>query len=193
MFAVIKTGGKQYKVAPKDILRVEKLAGEPGETLALNAVLMLETEAGLQVGAPLVEGATVAAEVLEQTRGAKIVVFKKQRRKHHRRRHGHRQDLTVLRVTEILTDGKQPTPTKAKAPAEKTKTATQKPQAKKTLSKKVAAKPAAPKKAAAKKTAAKKAPAKKAAPKKAAAKKAPAKKAAPKKTAAKKAAKSDKE
>lgn len=199
MFAVIKTGGKQYKVAPNDILRVEKLAGEPGETLALNAVLMLETEAGLQVGAPLVEGATVAAEVLEQTRGAKIIVFKKQRRKYHRRRHGHRQDLTVLRVTEILTDGKQPTPTKAKAAADKAKTSTQKPQTKKAGSKKaVAAKPAAPKKAApkktaAKKTAAKKAPAKKAAPKKAAAKKTAAKKAPAKKTAAKKAAKSDKE
>ena len=72
MFAVIKTGGKQYKVAPNDILRVEKLAGEPGETLALSSVLMLENEAGLQVGAPLVEGACVAAEVVEQTRGPKI-------------------------------------------------------------------------------------------------------------------------
>ncbi len=193
MFAVIKTGGKQYRVAPNDILRVEKLAGEPGETLALNSVLMLENEAGLQVGAPLVEGACVAAEVVEQARGPKIIVFKKQRRKNHRKRNGHRQDLTVLRVTEILTGGKQPAPTKAK-PAT-AKTSTQKPTAKK---KAAPAKPAAPKKAAtkktaAKKTAAKKAPVKKAAPKKAAAKKTPAKKAAHKKTAAKKAAKSDKE
>jgi len=187
MFAVIKTGGKQYKVAPNDILRVEKLAGEAGETLALTSVLMLENEAGLQVGAPLVEGACVAAEVVEQTRGPKIIVFKKQRRKHHRKRNGHRQDLTVLRVTEILTDGKKPAPTKAKAAA--VKTSTQKPMAKKKAAEKAApVKAAAPKKAA-KKTAAKKAPAKKAAPKKAAAKKAPAKKAAPKKTAAK----SDKE
>ncbi len=191
MFAVIKTGGKQYKVAPNDVLRVEKLAGEPGETLALGSVLMLENEAGLQVGAPLVEGATVAAEVVEQTRGPKIIVFKKKRRKHHRRRNGHRQDLTVLRVTEILTDGKQPATTKAKPAA--AKTSTQKPQAKKAAAKKAAsAKPAAPKKAA-KKTAAKKAPAKKAAPKKVAAKKTPAKKAAPKKAAAKKPAKTDKE
>jgi large subunit ribosomal protein L21 len=183
MFAVIKTGGKQYKVAPNDILRVEKLAGEPGETLALSSVLMLENEAGLQVGAPLVEGACVAAEVVEQTRGPKIIVFKKQRRKHHRKRNGHRQDLTVLRVTEILTDGKQPAPTKAKPAA--TKTPAQEPAAKKKAAKKAEpAKPAAPKKTAAKKT-----PAKKAAPKKAAAKKAPAKKAAPKKAAAKKSAK----
>jgi large subunit ribosomal protein L21 len=187
MFAVIKTGGKQYKVAPNDILRVEKLAGEPGETLALSSVLMLENEAGLQVGAPLVEGACVAAEVVEQTRGPKIIVFKKQRRKYHRKRNGHRQDLTVLRVTEILTDGKQPTPTKAKPAV--AKTPAQKPTAKKKAG---PAKAAAPKKAA-KKTVARKAPAKKAAPKKAAAKKAPAKKAAPKKAAAKKSAKTDKE
>ena len=171
MFAVIKTGGKQYKVAPNDILRVEKLAGEPGETLALESVLMLETEAGLQVGAPAVAGASVAAEVIEQTRGPKVVVFKKQRRKHHRRRAGHRQDVTVLRVTEILTDGKKPTPTKAKPkPAEAEAAAP-----KKAAARKAPAKKAAPKKAAAKKTSAKKASAKKAAPKKAAAKKAAAK------------------
>ncbi len=181
MFAVIKTGGKQYKVAPNDILRVEKLAGEAGETLALSSVLMLENEAGLQVGAPLVEGACVAAEVVEQTRGPKIIVFKKQRRKHHRKRNGHRQDLTVLRVTEILTGGKQPAPTKAK------------PAAAKTSSQKPAPKKAAPKKAESAKAVAPKKAAKKATPKKAAAKKAPAKKAAPKKTAAKKSAKTDKE
>ena len=192
MFAVIKTGGKQYKVAPNDVLQVEKLKAEPGETVALESVLMLGTEAGVEVGTPLVDGATVAAEVLEQTRGPKIVVFKKKRRKNHRRRNGHRQDLTVLRVTEILTEGKKPTPTQAKpkpAEAEAGKGApTKKPQAKK------AAKKAPVKKAAPKKAAAKKAPAKKGAPKKAAAKKAPAKKAAPKKAAAKKApGKTDKE
>ena len=208
MFAVIKTGGKQYKVAPNDILRVEKLAAEPGETVALESVLMLETEAGLQVGAPLVAGATVAAEVLEQTRGPKILVFKKKRRKQYRRGNGHRQDLTVLRVTEILTDGKKPAKTQATPDKIVDKSSTMKPQpksakakkaasakpapakkaAKKTPAKKTAAKKAAPKKAAAKKPAAEKAPAKKAA-----AKKAPAKKAAPKKAAAKKSAKSDKE
>lgn len=108
MFAVIKTGGKQYKVAPEDILRVEKLAGEPGDIVELDAVLMLGGESGTTLGTPLVAGATVAAEVVEQTRGDKIVVFKKQRRKHHRRRHGHRQEETVLRIAEILTDGQKP-------------------------------------------------------------------------------------
>ena len=206
MFAVIKTGGKQYKVAPNDILRVEKLAGEPGETVALESVLMLQTEAGLQVGAPLVSGATVAAEVLEQTRGPKILIFKKKRRKHHRRRNGHRQELTVLRVTEILTDGAKPKKTEAKSAKVAAKTSTQKPQkpkaapkkaaakapAKKTAAKKAPAKKSPAKKTAAKKTAAK-APAKKAAAQKSSAGKSPAKKAAPKKAAAKKSAKSDKE
>lgn len=198
MFAVIKTGGKQYKVAPNDILRVEKLAGEPGETVALESVLMLQTDAGLQVGAPLVSGATVAAEVLEQTRGPKILIFKKKRRKHHRRRNGHRQELTVLRVTEILTDGAKPKKTEAKPAKAVDKSSTQKPQPKSAKAKKASApakapaKKAAPKKAPAKKTAAKKTAAK-APAKKAAAKKSPAKKAAPKKAAAKKSAKSDKE
>ena len=136
MFAVIKTGGKQYKVAPNDILRVEKLAGAPGETLALSSVLMLENEAGLQIGAPLVEGACVAAEVVEQTRGPKIIVFKKKRRNHYRRHHGHRQDLTVLRVTEILTGGKQPASTKTEPDV--VETATQKPTAKKAVAMKPA-------------------------------------------------------
>jgi len=200
MFAVIKTGGKQYRVASNDILRVEKLPGAPGETLALESVLMLENEAGLQVGAPLVAGASVAAEVLEQTRGPKLIVFKRKRRKHHRRRNGHRQELTVLRVTEILTDGRKPTPTQAKTAKAGAKTSTQKPQKKKAAPKKAAAKAPAKKaaqkapakKAPAAKAPAKKAPAKKAPAKKAPAKKAPAKKAAPKK-AAKKSAKSDKE
>ena len=181
MFAVIKTGGKQYRVAPNDILRVEKLAGEPGETVALESVLMLETEAGVQLGTPLVEGASVAAEVVEQGRGPKLVVFKKKRRKYHRRRNGHRQDLTVLRVTEILTDGKKPTPSKAKT-AKAAKAPSEAPAGEAPE----AAEEAEAKPAAAKKAAPKKATPKKAAPKKAAAKKTAApKKAVPKKTAAK--------
>ena len=162
MFAVIKTGGKQYKVAPNDVLRIEKIAGAPGDTVELGSVLMVGGEDGLTIGAPLVEGAAVAAEVIEQARADKIIVFKKKRRKNHRRRNGHRQHETVLRVTEILTDGKKPSkaPSKAKA---KAKTA-----------------PAAAEQTPAKKAPAKKAPAKKAAPKQAAAKKAPAKKAAKK-------------
>ena len=210
MFAVIKTGGKQYKVAPGDTLFVEKLPGEAGEIVALDQVLMLGDDKGTTVGTPLVEGATVAAEVLRQDRHAKIVVFKKKRRKNYRRTHGHRQETTVLQVTEILTGGKKPsgklaskTPAKTKAPAkapEKArdeapakKAAAKKAEAPKTEAPKTEAKKAAPKKAAAKKPAAKapakKTEAKKAAPKKAAAggaKKAPAKKAAAKKPAAKK-------
>ena len=200
MFAVIKTGGKQYKVAPGDTLFVEKLPAETGEVVALEEVLMLGDEKGTTVGTPLVEGATVAAEVLRQDRHAKIIVFKKKRRKNYRRTHGHRQETTVLKVTEILTDGKKPAKkAAAKAPA-KTKDEAAKAPAKKAEAKKAAApkdeaKKAAPKKAAAKKTEAKapakkapakKAPAKKAAAKSGAAKKAPAKKAAAKKTPAKK-------
>ena len=167
MFAVIKTGGKQYKVAPNDVLRVEKLAGEPGDLVEFGAVLAIGGEAGVTLGAPLVEGAMVAAEVVEQGRADKIIVFKKKRRKNHRRRNGHRQHETVLRVTEILTDGKKPSKAASKAKVAKAEPA---PEAE--------AAPAA--KAAPKKAAAKKAAPKKAAPKKAVAKKAPAKKAAKK-------------
>jgi len=170
MFAVSKTGGKQYKVAPDDVLRVEKLAGEPGDIVELDAVLMLGGESGTTLGAPLVAGATVAAEVVEQTRADKIVVFKKQRRKHYRRRHGHRQEETVLRIAEILTDGKKPSRTKVERPAQKA-AAPKKTAAKKAPAKKAAAKKAPAKKTAAQKTAAKKAPAKKAAAKKPAKKK----------------------
>jgi large subunit ribosomal protein L21 len=178
MFAVIKTGGKQYRVAPNDVLRIERVAGQPGDTVELGSVLAVGGEAGVTLGAPLVEGAMVAAQVLEQARADKVIVFKKKRRKNHRRRHGHRQHETVLRVTEILTDGKKPSKAKAKpapaaaAPAPEAETAEKAP-------KKAAAKKAA-KTAPAKKAPAKKAPAKKAAPKKAAAKKTAAKKGAKK-------------
>jgi large subunit ribosomal protein L21 len=182
MFAVIKTGGKQYKVAPNDVLRVEKLAGEPGDLIEFGAVLAIGGEAGVTLGAPLVEGAMVAAEVVEQGRADKIIVFKKKRRKNHRRRNGHRQHETVLRVTEILTDGKKPSKAASKAKVAKAEPA---PEAEAAPAAK-----AAPKKAAAKKAPAEKAPAKKAAPKKAAPKKAVAKK-APAKKAAKKAAKKE--
>ena len=156
MFAVIKTGGKQYKVAPNDVLRIEKIAGEPGDTVELGSVLMVGGEDGLTIGAPLVEGAAVAAEVIEQARADKIIVFKKKRRKNHRRRNGHRQHETVLRVTEILIGGKQPSQAKA---------ASKKAPAKKAPAKKATAKKATAKEAPAKKAAAKKAPAKKAAKK----------------------------
>lgn len=101
MFAVIRTGGKQYKVAKDDIIRVEKLDVEAGANISLDEVLMVDSGKGLTVGRPLVAGATVKAEVLEQTRGDKIIVFKMKRRKNYRRTKGHRQDLTVLKITDI--------------------------------------------------------------------------------------------
>jgi large subunit ribosomal protein L21 len=101
MFAVIRTGGKQYKVAKDDVIAVEKLAGEPGDTLELAEVLMLGDGAEVAAGAPLVEGAAVSATVVEQSRAAKIIVFKKKRRHNYRRKKGHRQYQTVLRITEI--------------------------------------------------------------------------------------------
>jgi len=97
MFAVIKTGGKQYKVAPNDVIRVEKLAGEAGETVTLDQVLMV----GDKIGAPTVAGASVTATVVEQTRADKVIIFKKKRRQNYRRKKGHRQELTVLRITNI--------------------------------------------------------------------------------------------
>jgi large subunit ribosomal protein L21 len=97
MFAVIKTGGKQYRVASGDVIKVEKLEAEAGSTVTLDQVLM----AGDKIGTPLVAGVTVSAEVVAQDRGPKIIVFKKKRRQNYRRKNGHRQDLTVLRITDI--------------------------------------------------------------------------------------------
>ena len=101
MFAVVKTGGKQYKVASGDVIKVEKLDAEAGATVELDQILMVGDDAAVTVGAPLVTGASVAAEVLDQRKGPKITIFKKKRRKNHRRTRGHRQPLTVLRVTDI--------------------------------------------------------------------------------------------
>lgn len=117
MFAVIRTGGKQYKVSEGDIIRVEKLAGAAGDQVQFEDVLMLGGEGEPQVGTPLVDGASVAAEILEQTRAAKILVFKKKRRKNYRRKKGHRQHLTCLKVTDILTGGAKPKAKKAAKPA----------------------------------------------------------------------------
>ncbi|MBC8020501.1 MAG: 50S ribosomal protein L21 [Methyloceanibacter sp.] len=163
MFAVIRTGGKQYRVAPNDIIEVEKIAGRPGDIVELAEVILLGGEGGPKTGSPTIAGALVAAEVIEQKRADKIVVFKKKRRKNYRRKKGHRQALTALRITEILTDGKKPS--KA-APKPEPKKAETKPQAKAEVKAKSPVKPAAKKaeaKPAAKKRAAKaaKAPAKK--------------------------------
>ena len=97
MFAVVRTGGKQYRVAAGDLIRVERLEGEKGGTVTLGDVLM----AGDKIGSPLVSGASVAAEIVAQARGPKILVFKKKRRQNYRRHAGHRQDLTILRITGI--------------------------------------------------------------------------------------------
>ena len=104
MFAVIRTGGKQYKVATDDVVVVEKLAGEPGAAIELNEVLMVAGDGAVKIGTPLVAGATVAATVVAQRRGPKIIVFKKERRKNYRRKRGHRQDETVLKIGEIAVE-----------------------------------------------------------------------------------------
>jgi large subunit ribosomal protein L21 len=118
MFAVVKTGGKQYRVAPNVKLQVERLAGEPGDTIEFDEVLMLGGDE-VVVGTPKVDGAVVRAEVLEQMRGPKVISFVKRRRKHSsQRRRGHRQHLTLVRITEILPNGAASTAkAEAKAPA----------------------------------------------------------------------------
>ena len=122
MFAVFKTGGKPYRVAAEDVLKVAKLKGERGEIVEFGEVLVVGGDS-VTLGAPTVAGATVAAEVLDQARGPKIIAFKKRRRKNSRRKRGFREEFTLIRITEILTDGKkantevQPRPKRASAPA----------------------------------------------------------------------------
>lgn len=172
MYAVIRTGGKQYRVAPDDVIEIEKVSGEAGDIVQFGEVLMLGGDGSPKVGAPLISGASVAAEVLEQTKARKILVFKKKRRQNYRRKKGHRQLLTAVRITEILTDGKQPSKKAAAKPAAKKEEA--KPAAK------TEAKPKAETKAEAKPKTQAKPAAKKAEPKKTESKKPAAKKAAPK-------------
>ncbi len=165
MFAVIRTGGKQYKVAKNDVIKVEHLAGAAGEIVELDEVLMLGDGGSVTVGAPLVAGACVGAAVLEQALGDKVLIFKKKRRHNYRRKNGHRQELTVLRITEILTDGKKPDRTPIAIAAPKATSATADRAEKKAKPKGAAKKTAAKKPAAG---AAKKAAAKSAKPKAAA-------------------------
>jgi large subunit ribosomal protein L21 len=115
MYAVIKTGGKQYRVAANDKILIEKLEGAAGDQIHFDQVLMVGAGADVQVGAPLVAGATVVGEIEKQARGPHLIIFKKRRRKHYRRRNGHRQDLTSVTITEILLGGAKPS-AKAKAP-----------------------------------------------------------------------------
>ncbi len=128
MFAVIKTGGKQYRVAAEDTLKVEKLAGDAGDQVVFDNVLMVGGDKP-SVGAPLVEGASVAAEIVEQGRNRKIIIFKKRRRQNSRRKNGHRQDYTLVRITEILTGGSKPAAKKAAKPKAEAKPAEEKPKA----------------------------------------------------------------
>ncbi|MGY4304654.1 large subunit ribosomal protein L21 [Bradyrhizobium sp. USDA 4369] len=108
MFAVIKTGGKQYRVAPDDVLEIGKIDGEPGTIVQLNEVLVVGGDTPV-LGVPAVAGASVAVEVLDHKRGPKVIAFKKRRRKNSRRKRGYRDELTLIRVSEILTDNAKPT------------------------------------------------------------------------------------
>ncbi len=110
MFAVIKTGGKQYRVVAEDVLRVDRLEAEPGTVVEFGEVLVVGGEETM-LGTPTVAGATVGAEVLDHVRGAKVIAFKKRRRKNSRRKRGHRQEFSLVRITEILTEGKKPSQT----------------------------------------------------------------------------------
>ena len=159
MFAVIKTGGRQYRVVPDDVLEIGKIAGDVGTIVQLGEVLVLGGDTPV-LGLPLVAGASVAAEVLDHKRGPKVISFKKRRRKNSKRKRGYRDEITLIRVTEILADGKAPTigprPKREKpvvtAPVDGDEAPAKKPAAKKAAAPKAAAaKPAAPKKPAAKK------------------------------------------
>jgi large subunit ribosomal protein L21 len=108
MFAVIKTGGRQYRVVPDDVLEIGKIAGDVGTIVQLGEVLLVGGESPV-LGAPTVPGASVAAEVLQHKRGPKVIAFKKRRRKNSRRKRGYRDEITVLRITEILTNDNKPT------------------------------------------------------------------------------------
>ena len=101
MYAVIKTGGKQYRVAKDDVLEIERIAGEAGTKIEFSEVLMVGSGASVKVGAPTVSGAKVTGELVEQSRGPKLIAFKKRRRKNSRRKKGHRQDLSTVRITSI--------------------------------------------------------------------------------------------
>ena len=153
MFAVIKAGGKQYRVIEDQVLKVEGVQGEPGTIVQLGDVIMLGGDTP-QIGSPMVTGASVAAEILDHVRGGKVIAFKKRRRKNSRRKRGHRQDFVLIRISEILTEGAKPTKGPKPKPEPKAKPAEgddgeDKPKAK-SKAKKPAKKPAAKAKAAAK-------------------------------------------
>jgi large subunit ribosomal protein L21 len=136
MYAVIRTGGKQYKVAPNDVIVVEKLLADKGAMVQFDEVLMVGGEGNATVGAPLVAGVVVTARVLDQGKGDKVVIFKKRRRKNFRRKKGHRQLETTIRIAGIFTGGQKPDLSAEAAPAPKAaKKAAKKPAAKRAAKK----------------------------------------------------------
>ncbi|MDI1346819.1 MAG: 50S ribosomal protein L21 [Pseudolabrys sp.] len=120
MFAVIKAGGKQYRVVAEDVIRIDRVAAEPGQVIEFGEVLLLGGDKPT-VGVPTIAGATVAGEVLQHTRGDKVIAFKKRRRKNSRRKRGFRHDFSVIRITEILTDGAKPQATPPARPKKEPK------------------------------------------------------------------------
>jgi large subunit ribosomal protein L21 len=120
MFAVIKTGGKQYRVAAEDVIRVDRVNGQPGEIIEFGEVLVVGGDTP-EIGVPTVSGAIVAGEVLQHTRGDKVIAFKKRRRKNSRRKRGYRHEFSVVRITEILTGGAKPSKTAAPRPKREAK------------------------------------------------------------------------
>ena len=148
MFAVIKAGGKQYRVAAEDVIRIDRVDSEPGQIVEFGEVLVLGGDTP-QLGTPTVAGATVAGEVLQHTRGDKVIAFKKRRRKNSRRKRGYRHEFSVIRITEILTGGAKPSKeakprprreAKPKAEAREAEAKPAKAKAKKPAAKKPAAK-----------------------------------------------------
>ena len=155
MYALVKTGGKQYRVSKNDTILVERIAAEEGAEVILYDIVMLGDGDKVTIGNPKVEGAAVSATVVRQTRGPKIIIFRRKRRKNHRRTQGHRQDLTLLKINDIAEDAKKLAPAKpiAKNAAPKVDNAAKKADAKKATAKKAASKTTAAKKPATKKAA----------------------------------------
>ena len=155
MYALVKTGGKQYRVAKDDTILVERIAAEEGAEIILNDIVMLGDGDQVTIGAPNVDGAAVSATVVRQTRGPKIIIFRRKRRKNHRRTQGHRQALTLLKINDIAEDAKKLAPGNpvAKKAVAKANDAAKKPAVKKAAVKKTAPKAEAAKKPAAKKAA----------------------------------------
>ena len=164
MYAVVKTGGKQYRVSKDDTIMVEFIKAEAGTTIYLDNVMMLNNNGDLTIGTPKVDGAIVSAKVVKQARGPKLIIFRRKRRKNHRRTQGHRQDLTLLKIIDISPDGKikalnqKPQPEGDKENKSTTKEAVAKKSIKKQTKKKASSTKATTKKLAAKKATAKKTP-----------------------------------